>query len=159
MTGPERAFHHAANALVAGTGLVYAWMIYAIEPEDPFALVNHPWQGELQSLHILFAPLLVFAVGLSWQTHVWMRLRFGFPHKRRTGLCLVALFLPMVLSGYGLQVAVSESARTTWLWTHWISSGLWVLCYVVHRLLPGPADLADLLNDDFDEDLAPEERD
>ena len=138
MTGPEKALHHVSNALVAGTGVVYAWMLYLLTPEDAFALVNHPWQPELQSLHILFAPLLVFAVGFSWQNHVWMRLRFGFPHKRRTGLAMLALFLPMVGSGYGLQVAVDDSFRTAWLWTHLVSSGLWVLVYIVHRLLPGP---------------------
>jgi len=138
VTGPERALHHASNVLVAGTGLVYAWMIYLVTPEDPFALANHPWQPELQSAHILFAPLVVFAVGYSWQSHVWMRLRFRFPHKRRTGLCLFALFLPMVVSGYGLQVAVNETVHATWLWMHWISSGLWILFYLIHWMLPGP---------------------
>jgi len=138
MTGPEKALHHVSNALVAGTGLVWAWMLYLVTPEDQFALVNHPWQPELQLLHILFAPLLVFAVGFSWRSHVWMRLRFGFRHKRRTGLLLVLLFLPMVASGYALQVAVDDSFRTAWLWTHLSSSGLWLLTYIVHVCLPAP---------------------
>jgi hypothetical protein len=139
MTRPEAWTHHAANLLVGGTGLVYAWMLYLVVPEDPFALVNHDWQPELHALHIVTAPLLVFAAAVSWQRHIWARVRAGYPHRRKTGLVLFALFWPMVLSGYLLQVAVDDGLRSAWLVTHLASSGLWMLSYVVHQLSHRPA--------------------
>ena len=48
---------HTANALVIGTGIVYAWMRYALAPVDDYAVVNHPLQPLTQHLHILVAPL------------------------------------------------------------------------------------------------------
>jgi hypothetical protein len=139
VTRPEAWSHHAANALVGGTGLVYGWMLYLVSPEDPFALVNHPWQPELHALHVLTAPLLVFVVGLSWRRHVWARVRSGFPHHRKSGLALFALIGPMVSSGYLLQVAVDEDLRRVWLVTHVATSLLWIVTYVVHQLLRPPA--------------------
>ena len=138
MTRPEAWTHHAANALVGGTGLVYAWMLYLATSDDPFALVNHPWQPSLHALHLVTAPLLVFAVGVSWQRHVWTRFRNGHTARRKLGLLLLALFAPMVLSGYLLQVAVDDTLRQLWLGTHLGSSALWVLAYIGHQLSRRP---------------------
>ena len=62
MSRGQSVFLHLANLAVSGTGLVYAWMRYLAEPVDEWAIVNHPWQPHTQHLHILTAPLLVFAV-------------------------------------------------------------------------------------------------
>ena len=59
MTRLEAWFLHVATILVGGGGLVYAWMRYFVRPDDPFAVVNHPWQPDVQHLHVLAAPLLV----------------------------------------------------------------------------------------------------
>ena len=45
-------------------------MRYLMEPTDLFSVVNHPWQPTLQHLHVLVAPLMVFAVGLIWKKHI-----------------------------------------------------------------------------------------
>ena len=66
MTRTEAWFSHVAAALVGGTGLVYGWMRYFAESDDPFAIANHPWQPHFQHLHVLTAPLLVFACGCSF---------------------------------------------------------------------------------------------
>ena len=63
MTRAEAWLQHLANVLVGGTGLVYGWMRYFAEPADEFSVVNHPWQPDLHSLHVITAPLLVFASG------------------------------------------------------------------------------------------------
>ena len=84
------------------------------------------------------APLVVFAVGISWWRHIWVRVRGGYPHRRKVGLLLFALFVPMALSGYLLQVAVDETLRRAWLVTHLAASGLWVLAYLVHQLSHRP---------------------
>ena len=134
MTRPEAWLHHTATLAVGGTGLVYGWMRYALEPEDEFALVNHPLEPTLQHGHVLFAPLLVFAAGLIFKNHVWARLRSGFRPRRRSGLGLTALLFPMIVSGYLVQVAVAW--RSAWIWLHGLTSCLWIGAYVVHQLSP-----------------------
>jgi hypothetical protein len=124
---------HLANLAVCGTGLIYAWMQYLVEPTDEWAVVNHPWQPHFQHIHVLVAPLLVFAVGLIWSTHVIGKVQNG--HKNRmAGIGLTALFLPMAASGYLLQVAVEPGWRRTWIWVHVVSSLLWVATFVAHQV-------------------------
>jgi thiamine biosynthesis lipoprotein len=124
----------AANLLVGGTGLVYAAMRYLLEPSDPYAVVNHPWQPAVQHFHILAAPLLVFAIGLIWHRHVRGGWQSGLATRRRGGLVLSFTLVPMVISGYLIQVAVGESWRTIWVAVHCIASALWVLAYGGHWL-------------------------
>lgn len=123
---------HLATLGVGGTGLVYAWMRYVSRPTDEFALVNHPLEPTLQHLHLWSAPGLVFAVGLVWSGHVWLRVRTGFPVRRPTGLVLFALFWPMVLSGVGVQLCEGESTRAIAIWSHALSGTLWCAAYLVH---------------------------
>lgn len=140
MTRASAWLLHLATVLVGGTGLVYAWMRYLAQPDDPFALVNHPWQPALQHLHVLVAPVLVFAVGLVWRGHVWARLRARLADRRRTGVALVALFFPMAVSGYLLQTASGEGWRRAWIVVHVASSCAWLLAYGVHLLAAEPVE-------------------
>lgn len=139
MTRTEAWFFHGANALVALTGSAYAITVWLIEPEDPYALVNHPLQPTFQHAHVLLAPLLVFALGLVWQRHAWARVRSGAKARRWSGLGLLALFVPMALSGYALQVCVEEAWRASWVAVHLVTSGLWVLATALHVLRPARA--------------------
>jgi hypothetical protein len=136
MTRGEAWLQHTANLLVGGTGLVYAWMRYLAEPADEFAIVNHPWQPDVQHLHVVTAPLLVFASGMIWRDHVWRRIRSGFQPRRKLGLALFALLVPMTASGYLLQVATSEGWRSAWAWTHLVTSLAWTAAYVAHQVTP-----------------------
>lgn len=138
MTRAEAWLQHLSNLLVGGTGLIYAWMRYALAPEDPYAVVNHRFERDVQHLHLLTAPLLVFAVALVWQRHVWARVRSGFAPRRPTGLALAISFAPMLASGYLLQTAQSQAWRTAWIWVHLSSSGLWLVALAVHLLSPRP---------------------
>jgi hypothetical protein len=135
VTRAQARFLHVATALVGGSGLVYGWMRYFAESDDPFAIVNHPWQPEAQHLHVLVAPLLVFACGLVWPQHVWARWRGRHRGRRRTGLALALGFFPMVASGYLLQVSEDDRWRTAWVWVHVVSSLAFTLGYVVHQAL------------------------
>ncbi len=127
-------FVHGATGVVGATGLVYGWMRYLLDPVDEFALVNHPREPLLKTLHILTAPLLVFACGLLWRHHVWARLRASYPHRRRSGMALAALLCPMVASGYLLQTAVDPGWRQVWIWIHGVTASLWVALYLGHHL-------------------------
>ena len=117
-------------------GLVYAVMRYLMTSPDEWAVVNHPWQPHVQHLHVLFAPLLVFAAGLVWKGHVIEKWRGNGSRARATGIALALQLLPMVLSGYLLQISVDETWRTVWMWVHGITGLLWCLSVVAHRLHP-----------------------
>jgi len=133
MTRGQAFFVHFVNVAVCGTGLVYAWMCYLLEPADEWSVVNHPWQPHVQHLHVLVAPLLVFAGGVIWRQHVLERIRGNDSGGRGTGLALTVLLIPMVLSGYLIQVSITESWRLVWIWIHLITGGLWCLAAVSHR--------------------------
>lgn len=124
-----------ATLLVGLTGLVYAWMKYFAKPGDPFAVVNHPWQPAVQHLHVVLAPLLVFAVGLVWKGHVAASLRLDVRERHRTGLGLALTFVPMAASGYLLQIATDAAWRKAWVVVHLVASGLWLVGFLAHQLL------------------------
>lgn len=134
---------HIASLLVIGSGAIWAYLRYVHdlgpEPEDPVLAMEwggiHPWEPGLRDLHLLTAPLLVFAVGLIWSGHVSPRL-FRPWARRATGLGLALLFAPMVVTGVLLQVAESEASRTLWAWAHGLSSLVWAGAYLFHQLRP-----------------------
>ncbi len=73
---------HVSTILVGGTGLVYAWMLYVLEPVDEFSVVHHAWQPQTQHAHVWLAPVMVFAIGLIWRNHVWRHYRGGRTNTR-----------------------------------------------------------------------------
>ena len=138
---------HVSNLLVGGTGLVYAWMIYLVKPTDPYSVVNHPLQPQTQHLHILVAPLLVFAAGLVWRRHVWSQWKRGLAQGRWSGLALMAMLVPMIASGYLIQTAVDGGWRKVWIGVHLASSGLWLLGYLVHQAINQTASYRRMMSD------------
>ena len=142
MTRRTAWFVHLSTLVVAVTGLIYAWFRYFYVPPEPdpddleamFAATAHPLEPMIQWLHILWAPALVFAVGIIWNAHVWRRIASGFPLRRRTGILLAATFAPMVVSGYALQTSVDELWREIWIWTHVVTSVAFTLGYAWHQV-------------------------
>jgi len=132
MTRASYRAMHAAAALAITTGLLYAWMRYGMRAEDPYAIVNHPWQTHVQHAHILVTPLLAVLIGVFWYAHAAANWRRGTREGRRSGLTLWSLALPMILSGYLLQVSVAEGWRQVWLVTHLATSLIWTLGYAGH---------------------------
>jgi hypothetical protein len=126
---------HAANTLVSVTGLVYGWMRYFVTPADPWAVANHPAQPHVQHLHILGAPLLVMVLGWFWAEHAWRRWAAGSREGLWSGLFAWMAILPMVVSGYLIQVAVGEVWRSIWVGVHLVTSGLWLAAIAVHWLV------------------------
>lgn len=130
---------HVSSLLVAGTGLLYGFLRYFAESDDPYSIVNHPWQPLFQHLHILLAPLLVFAAGFIWREHVWKHWRQGVRGRRRSGVSMMLTVVPMVVSGYLIQTAVDPGWRTAWVVVHVATSLLWVGAYGGHLAAPALA--------------------
>ncbi len=134
MSRAERLLIHLSNLAVGGTGLVYAWMLYVMESDDPFSIVNHPFQPHVQHFHVLTAPFFVFAVGLIWRRHIWGHWSRKASPSRRSGSSLLFLLVPMILSGYLLQTAVEPDWRKVWEVLHVGAGCLWVVAFVGHFL-------------------------
>lgn len=100
------------------TGVVYWWMKDVMTPTEPWTVINHPLQPAMLKIHILVAPVLVFAVGLITTRHVWRHYRLGVRKGRRSGLLAAATFVAMVASGYLLQVLTAEALLRVLGWTH-----------------------------------------
>jgi len=107
-------------------------MRYFATPSDPFSLVNHPLQPLLQHLHLWTAPLLVFAAGLIWRSHVWEHWKRRLPQGRRTGIVLMLTLAPMTLSGILIQTTVSDAWRRTWVVVHLATAVAWISSHAIH---------------------------
>lgn len=131
--GQARALH-IASALVGVTGVVLFVLKDVIVVQGDFGPESHSLEDDMQAAHILTAPALIFACALIWQDHVWARFKGGFRVRRRTGILLGSLLVPMILSGYLLQVSYEEPWREIWRVSHLITSFVWLVGYGVHQL-------------------------
>jgi hypothetical protein len=123
---------HISNGLVMVTGLVYAWMAYFVKSDDPYAVVGHPWQPHIQHAHVIVAPLLVLVLGHMWSRHIGPHLHRVTHRRKKSGLGMLLMALPMLFSGYAIQVAVSAQWRAAWVIVHMATSLIWICGYVIH---------------------------
>ncbi len=131
----ERVFNHVATALVTVTGIAYAAIAYtpAAPSADPFAVVSHPAQSWALAAHVLVAPASLIGLGLLLRHHVLARiLNPGFRRSRKSGWMLVLTAVPMIASGYLLQVSAEPWWRRAWLVAHLVASAAWVLGWILH---------------------------
>ena len=136
MSGAQRFWLHVSVALTAITGIVFAAMKYFMKSDDEFAVVNHPLQPYMLSMHVIVAPLLLFILGWTFSNHMLPKYRFGNGKNRKTGVASMLLIAPMTLSAYLLQIATNDSLRQAMAVAHWITSGLFAIAYVVHLFKP-----------------------
>ena len=135
MTRWETWLSHLSVGAVTASGVAYLWMKYFVENDDPFAVVNHPWQPAMLSLHNLVAPVVLFVLGLIVSSHVRKKLAGGSRANRRSGLIALVCFPLMAVSGYVLQISVREWIVQAALVLHLASSAVFVLGYLVHQTI------------------------
>ena len=140
MSAFEKWLLHLSTWLAAATGLLYFVMKHALRSADPFSVVNHPWQPHVLAAHILVTPLLIFSLGLIAREHIIGRFLDTRPHRsRRSGVLTIALAVPMIGSGYLLQVAAAEPLRRALVLTHLVSGSLFALLFLAHLVAARPA--------------------
>jgi hypothetical protein len=133
----ERWAVWSTSAATLITGLLYLWMKYLLVSDDPFAVVNHPWQPTVLKLHILAAPLLTFSVGLVALRHVWRHLRDRVREGRRSGLLTGLVLGPMILSGYLIQAITHESWLEAMAYSHIALGLIFGVALVAHQFAAG----------------------
>ena len=124
-----------ATLVAGGTGVVLYIMKEWLEPTDPFSVINHPWQPFMLKAHLMAVPFLIFAVGLIFSTHAAHRFRSGSTGGRRSGVGLLLLFIPLVVSGVAVQILVDESWRNSAVWIHLLAGAAFLGFFVLHRVV------------------------
>jgi hypothetical protein len=131
----ERWTFNLVALAVAASGFAYFWMKYLIQTDDPFAVVNHPWQGAMLHLHVLASPPFVLIFGVVLNSHILKKLRGARPPNRKTGLASLSTFVLMIVSGYLLQVATSDVWLERLVLLHVASSTVFTLTYGTHLII------------------------
>ena len=117
----EQCLFNLFHGVVAVTGLVYLTMKYAMTPIDPFAVINHPWQPVMLSVHVVAAPVFIAVFGMIFRSHTLSKLLSPRLDNRRSGWTALLSFSAMALSGYLLQVDSSPA---------WLPGLVWAADYV-----------------------------
>jgi hypothetical protein len=131
----ERWALNLSSLAVALTGFAYFWMKDLLGTDDPFAVVNHPWQGAMLHLHVLAAPVFVLVFGYVFNSHVMKKLRATRIPNRKSGLAALAMFAVMLASGYLLQTASDETWLRGLVVTHVASGVAFSLVYAAHLVV------------------------
>jgi hypothetical protein len=124
-----------STAAVGVSGIVYGAMKYVLRSDDPYAVVHHPWQPFFLKLHVLSAPVLVFAVGVVFTRHVVKHWQSGRDAGRGSGVAIVATLVPMILSGYLIQTLTSASWIFRVAILHLAASAIYLGGVVVHEAI------------------------
>lgn len=104
MTRFEKWSVWVTSLLTVLTGAAYFVTKYLLTSQDPYTVINHPLQPYLLKAHILVSPLLLFALGLVAVRHVWRHYRSGVRWSRKSGITAAVSVIPMVATGYLIQV-------------------------------------------------------
>ncbi len=135
MSGLERAIVGATTWLMAITGAAYFFMKYLMTGSDPFAVIHHPWQPHALSLHVIAGPAAVFALGLIARDHILDRLLDTRQRRgRASGVVILALAVPMIGSGYLMQVLTDPAIRRVLVGAHVLSGALYIMVFALHLL-------------------------
>lgn len=132
--------NHLACAVVGLSGVLYGVMKYFMTGPDPDSRAGPAWQQPMLKVHVLTAPLLVFALGLVFSGHALARLKGGEDAGRTSGAGLLALAAPLVLTGPLIQVLTGDAARRWAGWSHAALGSVYVLAYAAHLLKKRPVD-------------------
>lgn len=138
MTQFEKWSVWSTSVATTVTGVGFSWAKYFVSSDDPWAVVNHPWQPWFLKAHILVAPLMVFAIGMIFTRHVWRHFRNRVRLGRRSGIFTALATLPMVATGYLIQ-AVTHGG---WLQALAIAHTVLGFAYAVGLALHQPATAA-----------------
>jgi hypothetical protein len=131
----ERWTFNALSLAVAATGFAYLWMKYVLQNDDPFAVVNHPWQAAMLDLHVVASPALILIFGIVFNSHIMKKLSATRLPNRRSGFVSLGTFAAMVVSGYLLQVSSNEGWLQALVVVHVASGAIFSSSYAIHLVI------------------------
>ena len=133
----EALAFNALHGLLAATGFAYLYMKYALETDDPFAVVNHAWQPAALAAHVVLAPLGMLIFGVMLRSHVLKQLTMEIRSARPQRMDRAA----ELRRNGGVRIPASGRCRPSWLRAlvviHVATSTSFILGYSVHLFLAG----------------------
>jgi hypothetical protein len=131
----ERWAFNVSCLVVAITGFAYFWLKYGLQSNDPFAVVNHPWQTPMLDVHLVASPVFILVFGIVLNSHVMKKLRAPHLPNRKSGFVSLCTFAAMVVSGYLLQVNSTEAWLRTLVVLHVGSGTVFSIAYTAHLVV------------------------
>lgn len=122
----------STSALTVLTGVGYFVTKYLVASPDPYAVVNHPLQPWFLKTHVVVSPLMLFALGTIAVEHVWKHYVSGVEVSRRSALITALAVIPMVLTGYLIQVLTDEGWVRAMALSHIVFGALYGLGLALH---------------------------
>jgi hypothetical protein len=135
MTSFEKWSIWLSSILVTITGGVYWWMKYLLPEPVGFSIVRHPLQPLVLKLHIIAAPFLLFAIGAIAMRHIWRHLISKTRQGRVTGWSAALVAIPMILTGYFLQVFTSEDWLRALAIAHIVTGAIYGGGLLLHQVM------------------------
>lgn len=135
MTRFEKFIVFSSTTIVGLSGIVYGVMKYLMTASDPFSVVNHPLQPWMLDLHVLGAPLMIFAVGLIAREHIFSQLRRSGKRGRASGIVTLSCLLPLIATGYLIQVFTNETMRFACVIVHLATGAIYLSFFITHLVM------------------------
>ena len=107
MNAFERWSIRLTSLVLAASGLGFMWAKYLVVNDDPFAIINHPLQMWFLKIHVVAAPLFMFAFGAIAVRHVWNHVRGRERQARKSGYVTLWSVAPAIATGYVIQIATA----------------------------------------------------
>ena len=123
----ERWGFNAAFAAMTLSGAAYFGMKYLMATDDPFAVVNHPWEPTMLAMHVVAGPVAIAFFSLAFRSHGLPRIWQATALNRKSGLAAGAVFVVLVGSGYLNQVTTDPSMLEASVWTHIGAGGVFAV--------------------------------
>ena len=120
--------------LVILTGVALFGVKYLMTPGEPWAVINHPIQPWILKAHIIVSPFMIFAVGMITVRHIWQHYRGGLARGRHTGIVTALVTVPMILTGYFIQVMTSMGWIKAMAIAHIVLGTIYALGLSAHQV-------------------------
>ena len=131
----ERRGFNAAYAAMTLSGAAYFIMKYLMATDDPFAVVNHPWEPTMLAIHVVAGPIAIALFSLAFRSHGLPKIWEPTAVNRKSGLAASGVLIVLVGSGYLNQVATNLTLLEASIWTHVGAGGVFAVAYAIHLIV------------------------
>jgi len=116
------------------TGIGLLWIVRFAVPDDPFAVIGHPWEPIFRDTHILVAPIFLILAGYLFRDHFQPKLQDGTQRGKWSGLLTAAFIFVQCATGYWMQVTIDLHFREILFWAH-AAAGIGFLVFIALHLV------------------------
>ena len=89
------------------SGAAYFIMKHLMATDDPFAVVNHPWEPTMLAIHVVAGPIAIALFSLAFRSHGLPKIWEATAVNRKSGLAASGVLIVLVGSEHLNQVATN----------------------------------------------------